>query len=134
MIIFFFMYKKHELIIGFIFWNNIFRHLRIFWKILKKMKMEESSRSLSSNKKEVKRSKLVVTANTKTVFKSEWKKEFSFITSIPNDVIASKRYNWNCSCYIIFSWYHQMYSISELLQPEFNGGNYKSLKWISRYI
>ena len=57
------------------------------------MKMEESSRSLSSNKKEVKRSKLVVTANTKTVFKSEWKKEFSFITSIPNDVIASKRYN-----------------------------------------
>ena len=38
------------------------------------MKMEESSRSLSPNKKKVKCSKLVVTANTKTTFKSEWKR------------------------------------------------------------
>ena len=30
LIIFFFMYKKHEVIIGFIIQNNIFRHLRIF--------------------------------------------------------------------------------------------------------
>ena len=27
---------------------------------------------------------------------------FSFITSVPNDVIASRRYSWNCSYYIIF--------------------------------
>ena len=57
------------------------------------MKMAESSRSLSPNKKKVKRSKLVVTATTKTNFKSELKEEFSFITSVPDDVIASKRYN-----------------------------------------
>ena len=30
LIIFFVMYKKHDLLIGFIFSNNIFRHLRIF--------------------------------------------------------------------------------------------------------
>ena len=36
LIIFFFMYKKLELIIGFIFLNNIFRHMQIFQKILKK--------------------------------------------------------------------------------------------------
>ena len=57
------------------------------------MKMAESSRSLSPNKKKVKRSKLVVTTTTKTNFKSEWKKELSFITGVPDDVIASKRYN-----------------------------------------
>ena len=38
--------------------------------------MEESSRSLSPNKKKVKRSKLDVTAHTKTTLKSEWKKIF----------------------------------------------------------
>ena len=57
-----------------IFWNNIFR--RIFWKILKKMKMAESSRSLLSPiKKKVKRSKLAGMVTTKTTFKSEWKIE-----------------------------------------------------------
>ena len=76
------------------------------------MKMAESSRSLSPNKKNVKRSKLAVTATTKTTLKSELKKEFSFITSVPDDVITSKRYNWNCSYYIIFLWYHQICSIS----------------------
>ena len=64
------MYKKHELLIGFIFSNNIFRHIRIFWKILKKkkkkMKMPELSRSVSPIKKEVKRSKLAWTTTTKT--------------------------------------------------------------------
>ena len=64
-----------------------------FEKYLKKMKMAESSRSLSPNKKNVKRSKLAVTATTKTTLKSELKKEFSFITSVPDDVITSKRYN-----------------------------------------
>ena len=57
------------------------------------MKIAESSRSLSPNKKNVKNSKLVVTATTKTTLKSELKKEFSFITSVPDDVITSKRYN-----------------------------------------
>ena len=98
----FFLYvKKHEHIIEtkFIFWNNIFRHIRIFWKILKKMKMAESSKSLSPIKKKVKRSKQARTTTTKITLKCEWKKEFSFIT---NDVIANKRYNWNCSYYLIF--------------------------------
>ena len=57
------------------------------------MKIAESSRSLSPTKKNVKRSKLIVTATNKTTFKSELKKEFSFITSVADDVIASKRYN-----------------------------------------
>ena len=57
------------------------------------MKTAESSRSLSPNKQKTKHPQLARTATTKTTFKSEWKKEFPFITSIPNDVIASKRYN-----------------------------------------
>ena len=48
--------------------------------------MTESSRSLSPNKKKVKRSKLAGALNTKTAFKTEWKQEFPFITNIPNDV------------------------------------------------
>ena len=48
--------------------------------------MAESSRLLNSNKKKVKCSKLVGVLTTKTTFKSEWKKEFAFITSAPNDV------------------------------------------------
>ena len=48
--------------------------------------MEESSRSLRSNKKKVKRSKLAGDANNKTTFKSEYNKEFPFIISVPNDV------------------------------------------------
>ena len=64
----------NELLIDFIFWNNIFRW--IFWKIPKKMKMAESSRSLLSPiKKKVKRSKLAGMVTTKTTFKSEWKIE-----------------------------------------------------------
>ena len=62
-------------------------------KNTQKMKIPESSRSLSPNEKNVKCSKLVVTATNKTIFKSELKKEFSFITSVADDVIASKRYN-----------------------------------------
>ena len=96
----FFLYvTKHEHIIEtkFIFWNDIFWHIRIFWKILKKMKMAESSRSFSPIKK-VKCSKLARTATIKTTLKCEWKKEFSFIAN----VIANTRYNWNCSYYLIF--------------------------------
>ena len=59
LIIFFNMYKKHELIIGFIFWNNIFgpifRHIQIFWRKLKKIKIAESLRSISPIKKNIKR-------------------------------------------------------------------------------
>ena len=42
----------------------------------------------SPDKKKVKCSKLVGGTTTKTTFrfKSEWKKEFPFITSAPNDV------------------------------------------------
>ena len=58
---------------GFIFRNNIFRHIRIFPKILKKkMKMAEPPRSISPIKKKAKRSKLAGTTTTKTIFKSEW--------------------------------------------------------------
>ena len=73
--IFFFMYKKHELIIGFIFRSKIFRHLRSFKKYSKN-EMADSSRSLSPNKKKVKLSKMAGMATTKTAFKSEWKKNF----------------------------------------------------------
>ena len=57
------------------------------------MKTAESSRSHSPDKQKVKRSKLAGTTTTETTLKSEWKKEFSFTTSVPNDVIASKRYS-----------------------------------------
>ena len=63
------MYKKHELIIGFIFWNYIFRLHESFEKYSKKKKIAESLRSISPIKKKVKHSK-----TTKTTFKSEWKK------------------------------------------------------------
>ena len=63
-------------------------------KNTQKMKIPESSRSLSPNEKNVKCSKLVVTATNKTIFKSELKKRIFFITSVADDVIiASKRYN-----------------------------------------
>ena len=48
--------------------------------------MAESLRSLSPNKKKVKRSKLTGALTTKTTFKPEWKIEFSIITSVPDDV------------------------------------------------
>ena len=68
------MYKKHELIIGFIFWNNFFKK-----NLLKKppknpQKTAESSRSISPIKKNVKHSKMAGTTTTNTTFKSEWKK------------------------------------------------------------
>ena len=56
--------------------------------------MAESSRSISPIKKKVKRSKLAGMTSTKTTFKSKWKKEFSFITSMPNGVIAIRRYRY----------------------------------------
>ena len=55
--IFFFMYKKHELIIDFIFWNDIW--YETFEKYSKQnLKLAESSKSLSPDKKKLKRSKL----------------------------------------------------------------------------
>ena len=50
----FYVQEAWAFIIGFIFWNNIFRHLQILWKILKKMKTAYSSRSLSPNKQKAK--------------------------------------------------------------------------------
>ena len=50
------------------------------------MKIVEKSKSLSPNKQKVKCSQLAGTATTKTTFRSEWKKEFYFITSVPNDL------------------------------------------------
>ena len=66
------------------------------------MKMAESSRSVSPIKKKVKRSQLTRTITTKTIFESEWKKGFFFITSVPDDAIATKRYSLNWSYYVIF--------------------------------
>ena len=57
------MYKKLELIIGFIFLNNIFRHMQIFQKILKKRKWQNHQ-------------------DQPVLLKSEWKEEFFFITNI----------------------------------------------------
>ena len=50
------------------------------------LKMAESSRSLSPNKKKVKRSKLGGAATNKATFKSEKIKEFPFMTRLLNDV------------------------------------------------
>ena len=86
LIIFMFVYKKHKLI-GFIFWTLFLDIYKSFEKYSKQnLKMAESSRSLSPNKKKVKRSKLAGVLTIKTTFKSEWKKEFPFTTSVPNDV------------------------------------------------
>ena len=49
--------------------------------------MAESSRSVSPNKKKVKRSKLVGAVNYKTTFKSEWKKEFPYIANVRDIII-----------------------------------------------
>ena len=46
----------------------------------------KSSRPFSPMNKKVKRSKLAGAVSTKTTFKSEWKKVFPFITSVPNNV------------------------------------------------
>ena len=71
------------------------------------MKMAESSRSISAIKKKIKRSKLAETTTLKfewTTLKDNfkiWMEKNSFMTNVPN-VIASRRYSWNCSYYIIF--------------------------------
>ena len=50
------------------------------------LRMAESSRSLSPNKKKIKRSKLVEAATNKTTFKPEKKKQFPSIASVLNNV------------------------------------------------
>ena len=77
------------------------------------LKMAESSRSLSPNKKKVKRSKLGGAATNKTTFKSEKIKEFPFMTRLLNDV----RGNWLIDVietvhYFNFLGSHQICSIS----------------------
>ena len=86
-IIFSFMYNKHELIIDFIFWTTFFRHIyKSFEKYSKQnLKITESSKSFSTNRKKVKPSKLAQVATTKTTLKFEWKKN-PFVTSISNDI------------------------------------------------
>ena len=74
LIIFFFMYKKHEPVIGFIFETTFLNIYESFEKYSKKIKIAELSRSISPVKKKVKRSKMAGTTTTKTTFKSEWKK------------------------------------------------------------
>ena len=74
------------------------------------MKMAEST-PISPIKKKVKCSKLAGTTTTKTTFKSKCKKEFSFITSMPNGVIASRRYSCETAHVTLFC-DHQMCSIS----------------------
>ena len=70
MIIFIFTYKKHELITGFIF--AIFLDIyESFEKYSKRIKISESSRSISPIKKKIKRSEMAGTTTTKTTFKSE---------------------------------------------------------------
>ena len=50
------------------------------------LRMAESSRLLSPNKKKIKRSKLVEAATNKTTFKPEKKKQFPSIASVLNNV------------------------------------------------
>ena len=50
------------------------------------LRMAESSRSLSPNKKKIKRSKLAKAATNKTTFKPEKKKQFLSIASVLNNV------------------------------------------------
>ena len=50
------------------------------------LRMAESSRSLSPNKKKIKRSKLAEAATNKTTFKPEKKKKFLSIASVLNNV------------------------------------------------
>ena len=50
------------------------------------LRMAESSRSLSPNKKKIKRSKLAGAATNKTTFKPEKKKQYPSIASVLNNV------------------------------------------------
>ena len=50
------------------------------------LRIAESSRSLSPNKKKIKRSKLAEAATNKTTFKPEKKKQFLSIASVLNNV------------------------------------------------
>ena len=104
------MYKKYDLKV----WNNAFRHIYIyyFWKIFKKtLKMSESSRSLSPNKKKVKCSKLAEAATNKMTFKSKWKKVFPFYHKCTTNDVCQWETIQNAH-YINFLWYNQMCSTS----------------------
>ena len=114
MILSFFIYKKISFIVGFFSETIILEIYESFWKYSNQnFKMAESSRSLSPNKKKVKRSKLGGAATNKTTFKSEKIKEFPFMTRLLNDV----RGNWLIDVietvhYFNFLGCHQICSIS----------------------
>ena len=69
------MHKRHEL--NWLYFLK--QHFQTYMNLLKntqKMKMAESSRSISPIKKKVKRCKLAGTTSTKTIFKLNRKKDF----------------------------------------------------------
>ena len=66
--------------------------INILKKLKSNLKMAESSRLISSDKRKSKRSKLAGAAIYWTNFKAEWKKKSPFITRVPNDV-AGRGYN-----------------------------------------
>ena len=65
------MYEKHELIIGLIFETPFLDIHKSFEKYSKRIKIAESSRSISPIKKKIKRSEVAGRTTTKTTFKSE---------------------------------------------------------------
>ena len=65
------MYKKHELITGFIFATTFLDVYESFEKYSKRIKIAESSRSISPIKKKIKRSEMAGTPTTKATFKSK---------------------------------------------------------------
>ena len=65
------MYKKHELTIGLIFETTFLDIHKSFEKYSKRIKIAESSRSISPIKKKIKRSEVAGRTTTKTTFKSE---------------------------------------------------------------
>ena len=65
------MCKKRELIIGFIFETTFLDIYESFGKYSIRIKIAESSRSISPIKKKIKRSEMAGTTTTKTTFKSE---------------------------------------------------------------
>ena len=80
------MKKKLELY-NWLFFETFLDINESFGKYSKQnLRMAESSRSLSPNKKKIKRSKLVEAATNKTTFKPEKKKQFPSIGSVLNNV------------------------------------------------
>ena len=81
------MKKKLELY-NWLFFETTFLDINeSFGKYSKQnLRMAESSRLLSPNKKKIKRSKLVEAATNKTTFKPEKKKQFPSIASVLNNV------------------------------------------------